>query len=145
MPSYPVSQRVYELLGTKPLFPSPQSSLQNSCHQLQWALQLESLHLANVRIFHISKITSHRVWPRIPCTSIIQSAHLKAINACREALLDALSPLSEAGTAVVGGEGAIYLWAKLPEGTLSAILCLHAESTPAHIRTLGCKELMVSQ
>ena len=35
----------------------------------------------------------------------------------REALVDALSPLGALGSgSVVGGEGAIYLFAKLPEG-----------------------------
>ncbi len=36
--------------------------------------------------------------------------------ACREAITDALSPLGSLGNGVAGGEGAIYLWAKLPEG-----------------------------
>ena len=35
---------------------------------------------------------------------------------CREALIDALSPLGTLGNGVAGGEGAIYLWAQLPEG-----------------------------
>lgn len=34
----------------------------------------------------------------------------------REALIDALSPLGSLGSGVGGGEGAIYLWARLPEG-----------------------------
>lgn len=43
-----------------------------------------------------------------------------AILYCREAILDALSPLAcgkDSGAA--GGEGAIYFWAKLPSGLLS--------------------------
>ena len=35
---------------------------------------------------------------------------------CRETIIDALSPLGTLGSGVAGGEGAIYLWAKLPRG-----------------------------
>lgn len=35
----------------------------------------------------------------------------------REVLLDALSPLGRPGEGIAGGEGAIYLWAKLPQGS----------------------------
>lgn len=35
---------------------------------------------------------------------------------CREVLIDALSPLGSLGNGVAGGEGAIYLWARLPQG-----------------------------
>ena len=35
---------------------------------------------------------------------------------CRGAIIDALSPLGTLGSGVAGGEGAIYLWAKLPQG-----------------------------
>lgn len=35
---------------------------------------------------------------------------------CRDTIIDALSPLGALGSGVAGGEGAIYLWAKLPEG-----------------------------
>lgn len=34
----------------------------------------------------------------------------------RLAVLDALSPLGILGNGIAGGEGAIYFWAKLPEG-----------------------------
>lgn len=34
----------------------------------------------------------------------------------RAAILDALSPLGSLGAGLAGGEGAIYLWVKLPEG-----------------------------
>ncbi len=34
----------------------------------------------------------------------------------RGTIIDALSPLGAMGSGVAGGEGAIYLWAKLPEG-----------------------------
>ena len=34
----------------------------------------------------------------------------------RAALLDALTPLGSLGAGVAGGEGAIYLWARLPPG-----------------------------
>ena len=45
---------------------------------------------------------------------------------CREAILDALSPLAvgkESG--VAGGEGAIYFWAKLPSGTNAVLEWCH--------------------
>lgn len=35
---------------------------------------------------------------------------------CREAVLDALSPLGSPGSGIADGKGAIYLWARLPEG-----------------------------
>lgn len=35
---------------------------------------------------------------------------------CREAVLYALSPLGSIGSGIADGKGAIYLWAKLPEG-----------------------------
>ena len=44
----------------------------------------------------------------------------------RDVLIDALSPLGSLGDGVAGGEGAIYLWAKLPEGALPVPLCLTA-------------------
>ena len=34
----------------------------------------------------------------------------------RATIIDALSPLGTLGSGVAGGEGAIYLWARLPEG-----------------------------
>ena len=34
----------------------------------------------------------------------------------RDWLIDALSPLGSLGDGVAGGEGAIYLWARLPPG-----------------------------
>jgi hypothetical protein len=37
----------------------------------------------------------------------------------RDLLLDALSPLGSLGDGIAGGEGAIYLWAKLPKGETS--------------------------
>ena len=41
-------------------------------------------------------------------------------DTCREAILDALSPLSDGkDSGVAGGEGAIYFWAKLPQGAES--------------------------
>lgn len=40
---------------------------------------------------------------------------------CREVLIDALSPLGKPGDGVAGGEGAIYLWARLPAGKLSPV------------------------
>ena len=37
---------------------------------------------------------------------------------CRDAILDALSPLAVGtNSGIAGGEGAIYFWAKLPQGT----------------------------
>eukprot|EP00884_Botryococcus_braunii_P017072 jgi/Botrbrau1/4048/Bobra.152_3s0007.2 len=39
---------------------------------------------------------------------------LQTILPNRELLLDALSPLGSLGNGIAGGEGAIYLWAKLP-------------------------------
>ena len=44
---------------------------------------------------------------------------------CREAIIDALSPLNSLGDSVAASEGAIYLWAKLPE-------CQWHMSTHAH-------------
>ena len=41
---------------------------------------------------------------------------------CRNRLLEALSPLGTPGDGIGGGEGAIYLWARLPEGTVIALL-----------------------
>ena len=35
---------------------------------------------------------------------------------CREAIIDALSPLDSVGDGAAASKGAIYLWAKLPEG-----------------------------
>ena len=51
---------------------------------------------------------------------------VKGLVSNREALVDALSPLGAEN--VVGGEGAIYLFAKLPEGEqrIGACLGLHA-------------------
>jgi hypothetical protein len=48
---------------------------------------------------------------------------------CRDVLIDALSPLGSLGSGVAGGEGAIYLWAKLPEGV---VLCQQ------HLLTFAC-------
>ena len=47
------------------------------------------------------------VWTRLP--------HFNSLWRCRRAVLDALSPLGD--DCIFGGDGAIYLWAKLPEGT----------------------------
>lgn len=40
------------------------------------------------------------------------------LNICcvRDMLISALSPLGELGNGIAGGEGAIYLWARLPKG-----------------------------
>lgn len=38
----------------------------------------------------------------------------------REAVLDALSPLGSIGSGIADGKGAIYLWARLPEGAVAA-------------------------
>ena len=44
-------------------------------------------------------------------------AAVDAVRAlCRDTIIDALSPLGALGSGIAGGEGAIYLWAKLPEG-----------------------------
>ena len=45
---------------------------------------------------------------------------------CRDAVLDALSPL---GNAACGGEGAIYFWAQLPPGTSQGRLPLSHSKT----------------
>lgn len=51
---------------------------------------------------------------------------LNAMLYCREAILDALSPLAPGkASGVAGGEGAIYFWAKLPSGLLGRHTCLH--------------------
>eukprot|EP00873_Tetraselmis_striata_P044831 jgi/Tetstr1/465095/TSEL_009823.t1 len=42
------------------------------------------------------------------------AAHVRSLEPNRQAILDALSPLGTPGKGVVGGEGAIYIWAKLP-------------------------------
>ena len=44
--------------------------------------------------------------------------HSEGLISCREVLLDALSPLGSPGKGVARSEGAIYLWARLPEGKL---------------------------
>ena len=36
---------------------------------------------------------------------------------CRDALIDALSPLGTLGNGIAPSQGAIYLFARLPEGT----------------------------
>lgn len=41
---------------------------------------------------------------------------VRGLGANRRAVLDALSPLGAPGDGVYGGEGAIYLWARLPPG-----------------------------
>eukprot|EP00192_Tetraselmis_astigmatica_P012572 CAMPEP_0117669738 /NCGR_PEP_ID=MMETSP0804-20121206/12314_1 /TAXON_ID=1074897 /ORGANISM="Tetraselmis astigmatica, Strain CCMP880" /LENGTH=405 /DNA_ID=CAMNT_0005477859 /DNA_START=200 /DNA_END=1417 /DNA_ORIENTATION=- len=42
--------------------------------------------------------------------------HVRSLEPNRKAIIDALSPLGTVGNGVAGGEGAIYIWAKLPEG-----------------------------
>ncbi len=42
--------------------------------------------------------------------------HIAALAPNRAAIADALSPLGQQGAGIAGGEGAIYYWAKLPEG-----------------------------
>lgn len=56
---------------------------------------------------------------------------------CREVLIDALSPLGSRGDGIAGGEGAIYLWARLPKGKTP----LHALSleTPCPVHILYTK------
>lgn len=49
----------------------------------------------------------------IHCVGLV-GLQVKGLVSNREALVDALSPLGQEN--VVGGEGAIYLFAKLPEG-----------------------------
>ncbi|MEW5307472.1 MAG: hypothetical protein WDW38_008716 [Sanguina aurantia] len=44
-------------------------------------------------------------------------ANIDGLAGNREVLIDALSPLRDAGCTVAGGEGAIYLWAQLPRET----------------------------
>ncbi|CAL5223689.1 g6241 [Coccomyxa viridis] len=44
------------------------------------------------------------------------ASQLDSIMGNRGTIIDALSPLGAMGSGVAGGEGAIYLWAKLPEG-----------------------------
>jgi aspartate/methionine/tyrosine aminotransferase len=41
---------------------------------------------------------------------------IAGLQANREAVADALSPLGELGDGVAGGEGAIYYWGRLPPG-----------------------------
>mmetsp|Transcript_22058 Transcript_22058/g.52742 ORF Transcript_22058/g.52742 Transcript_22058/m.52742 type:complete len:158 (+) Transcript_22058:2-475(+) len=41
---------------------------------------------------------------------------VQMLEANRAAMLDALSPLGTLGNGIAGGEGAIYLWGKLPSG-----------------------------
>ncbi|KAK9815338.1 hypothetical protein WJX72_001946 [[Myrmecia] bisecta] len=43
-------------------------------------------------------------------------SRLDTVVANKDVLIDALSPLGALGHGVAGGEGAIYLWAKLPDG-----------------------------
>lgn len=50
----------------------------------------------------------------------------RAVCQCRDMLIEALSPLGSLGDGVAGGEGAIYLWAKLPEGALHSDHCIYA-------------------
>ena len=45
--------------------------------------------------------------------------HSEDLISCREVLLDALTPLGSPGNGVAKSEGAIYLWARLPEGELA--------------------------
>lgn len=54
----------------------------------------------------ICHLTIHCVW--------LVGLQVKGLVSNREALVDALSPLGQEN--MVGGEGAIYLFAKLPEG-----------------------------
>ncbi len=42
----------------------------------------------------------------------------------RDMLISALSPLGELGNGIAGGEGAIYLWARLPKGAEHLTLVL---------------------
>lgn len=44
------------------------------------------------------------------------AARVAALQPNRAALMDALSPLGTLGDGISGGEGAIYLWARLPAG-----------------------------
>ncbi|KAL6764759.1 PLP-dependent transferase [Haematococcus lacustris] len=41
---------------------------------------------------------------------------IRGLEGNRAAILDALSPLGSVGNGIAGGEGSIYLWARLPEG-----------------------------
>lgn len=47
------------------------------------------------------------------CVYTILSSTLHNVCQCRHAVLESLAPL---GNGVVGGQGAIYFWAKLPQG-----------------------------
>jgi aspartate/methionine/tyrosine aminotransferase len=44
------------------------------------------------------------------------AARVRELDVNRNAILDALSPLGTLGDGIAGGEGAIYLWARLPDG-----------------------------
>lgn len=55
----------------------------------------------------------------------------------RGALLDALSPLG--GANIVGGEGAIYLFARLPEGE-EALFCAFKSAWTARVASPGAAE-----
>lgn len=65
-------------------------------------------------------------------TLSLQDFGAQLLTVCREVLLDALSPLGKPGQGVVGGEGAIYLWAKLPEGERFHVVSVAAVITAPH-------------
>ena len=54
------------------------------------------------------------------CHAEVKAQQKACHKLCRETLIDALSPLGTLGNGVAGGEGAIYLWAQLPEGEQGA-------------------------
>ena len=51
---------------------------------------------------------------------------------CRNRLLEALSPLGTPGDGIGGGEGAIYLWARLPTGEAHLPELVHADGLNTH-------------
>ena len=55
---------------------------------------------------------------------------------CREAIMDALSPLNSLGDGGAASEGAIYLWAKLPEGQWHMFTQVHHQHTASKRKAL---------
>ena len=47
---------------------------------------------------------------------------VRSLEGNRQALLDALSPLGTLGDGIALGQGAIYLWARLPAGTTAGVV-----------------------